>query len=78
MSWFRGSSAEALAGSTCAACGQSCSETDRGLVVMHAECVRWVKETVARESDFPRRPYDGLDTGRGDGRRAGEPRGGAR
>jgi hypothetical protein len=33
----------------CGACGQPCSETDRGLVVMHQQCIRQVKEIVARE-----------------------------
>ena len=58
VSWFR-RVPEAAPGSTCGACGQPCSETDRGLVVMHAACVKWVKNVVASQGDFPRRDYLG-------------------
>jgi hypothetical protein len=48
-------------GSTCTACGLPCTETDRGLVVMHHACVASIKEIVARES----RPYRTSEYGGG-------------
>jgi hypothetical protein len=51
-------------GSMWTACGLPCTETDRGLVVMHHACVASIKEIVARES----RPYRTSEYGGGAGR----------
>ena len=50
----------APAGSMCAACGQPCTEMD-ATVVMHGDCVKWVKDVMARDM----RPYRPSEYGGG-------------
>jgi hypothetical protein len=48
----------------CSACGGPCSETDAAGVVMHHACIKWIKDTVAREM----RPHRPSEYGGGGGR----------
>jgi hypothetical protein len=69
MSLLRRNRAVAVPLGPCVACGQPCSESD-ATVVMHGDCVTWVRDTFVRESSpYRRGEYGGGETREGRGGR---------